>query len=87
MKFSQKQELQSDEWGLGLLEKMYGHVGGATDFFIEMSKEDKHSRAAYFFATHPYPEDRIKTLQSLIKDRNIPVRETTQPEEALRDLD
>ncbi|MEE8423625.1 MAG: M48 family metallopeptidase [Thermodesulfobacteriota bacterium] len=87
MKFSRKQELQSDEWGLELLEKMYGHAGGATDFFIEMSKEDKHSRAAYFFATHPYPEDRIKALQSLIKDRNIPVLETKPLDQALRSVE
>ncbi len=76
MKFSQKQEKEADVWGLKLIRKLYGHVGGATDFFKRLSKEDKAGRLSYFFATHPYPEDRVRELESMIKERNDPVLET-----------
>ncbi len=76
MKFSQRQELQSDFQGLELLIRMYGHAGGAVDFFDRMSKEEKHGRAAYFFATHPYPEKRVRVLESLIRENNYPLLDT-----------
>lgn len=76
MKFSQKQELQADLWGLDLLRKTYGHAGGATDFFTGLGQEEKHGRAAYFFATHPYPERRVRALESVIRENHYAVRET-----------
>jgi len=69
MKFSQKQETAADLTGLELLQKRYGHVGGGTDFLEKMSHEDHRGRFAYFFASHPYPPDRIKKLEERIKEQ------------------
>lgn len=76
MKFSQKQELLSDVWGLELLTGVYGHAGGATDFFKRMSQEDKHGPVAYFFATHPYPKKRVLSLESMIQEKDYELLET-----------
>lgn len=76
MKFSQKQELLSDSWGLELLTRMYGHAGGATDFFRRMGEEQRHGRLAYFFATHPYPEKRVRSLELTIEEKGYAVLET-----------
>lgn len=76
MRFSQEQEMQSDAWGLEFLVGMYGHAGGATDFFQRMSETENPSRAAYFFATHPYPEKRVEALERIIQEKNYPILET-----------
>ncbi len=76
MRFSQKQELLADAWGLELLVRKYGHAGGATDFFQRVHNEEKGKRVAYLFATHPYPEKRIRSIEMFIREREIPVGET-----------
>jgi Zn-dependent protease with chaperone function len=77
MRFSQKQELQSDLWGLDLLVRKYDHAGGATDFFIRMGDKEKLSRFGYLFATHPFPEKRVRALNDLIEERKTPILPTT----------
>lgn len=72
-KYSQKQEIASDAWGLDLLSRRYGHVGGATAFFKRLA-EDKKNRLAYFLATHPYPGDRVQYLNALIEQNGYGVR-------------
>lgn len=74
-RYSQKQELAADSWGLDLLYRRYGHVGGATDFFRRLSQKNK-SHLAYFLATHPHPEDRLNNLNRIIEERHYPVHET-----------
>ena len=67
MKFSQHQESAADLWALDLLNRRYGHVAGATDFFKRMSNQEKRGRFLYYFATHPFPEHRIKNLEKMIQ--------------------
>ncbi|MBW4664354.1 MAG: M48 family metallopeptidase [Chroococcus sp. CMT-3BRIN-NPC107] len=74
--YSQSQESQADEVGLTLLQKTYGHVAGATDFFARMSQ--KQQLDIDFLATHPAPSRRVKEIQQLIKQRNYKV-EQKQP--------
>ncbi len=74
MKFSQRQEKAADISALELLNRKYGHVAGATDFFEKMSKKDKKGRILYYFATHPYPEDRINALKKEIKEKGYQVK-------------
>jgi predicted Zn-dependent protease len=74
-KYSQKQEAAADAWGLDLLNRRYGHVGGATDFFSRLSGEHK-SRFAYYFATHPLPDDRVDHLNALIREHGYAMRDT-----------
>ena len=74
-KYSQKQEVAADAWGLDLLNRRYGHVGGATDFFKRLTV-DKKDRLAYFLATHPHPGDRVQYLNTLIEQNGYGVRDS-----------
>lgn len=74
-KFSQEQETKADEFGLELLNKNYGHVGGATDFFVELSKIKGLNLE--ILSTHPHPETRVKQLENLIKQRHYQIRNKT----------
>ncbi len=64
--YSQKQEKQADQFGLMLLDKTYGQVAGATDFFHKLSKEQKSNLD--FLASHPAPGKRVKEINKLIKE-------------------
>jgi predicted Zn-dependent protease len=77
MKFSQKQERESDEYGLHLLNKTYGHCAGATDFFRKMKKRERSGKLAHFFSTHPMSGDRISNIEKLIEKNNYEVRRKT----------
>jgi predicted Zn-dependent protease len=87
MKFSQKQELQSDLWGLQYIMQKYGHAGGATDFFRRLGEKEKRGRLAYFFATHPFPDKRVQALDSLIREKAYPVLDTEPLNPVLHDAD
>ena len=69
MRFTQRQEMQADIIGLELLQKKYGHSGGATDFFKRIEKIEPTSRFAHFVATHPHPDVRIKAIEELISTK------------------
>jgi len=69
MKFSQRQETQADLFALELLHKHYGHIGGATDFFNQLAEKERLGRLTYFFATHPYPKDRVDELRRTIREK------------------
>ena len=86
MKFSQRQEREADQWALDLLNNRYGHVSGATDFFEKMSKRDKRGRILYYFATHPYPEDRVQVLEKQIQDNGYLLKEKVPLDEVFRDI-
>ncbi len=74
-KYSQKQETAADAWGLDLLNRHYGHVGGATDFLKRLAGKNV-SHFAYFLATHPHPENRVKNLNKLITEHGYALRDT-----------
>lgn len=82
--FSQAQEKEADEYGLTLLNSIYGQVAGATDFFARMSQKENDNLA--ILNTHPPSRDRIAALDQLIRDRNyslgkrFPLPETLQKE-------
>jgi len=76
-KFSQEQEREVDQFGLHLLQKTYGHVAGATDFFERIQEEEPRDHLAYFFASHPSPSNRVDSLQELIASARYPIREKT----------
>ncbi len=80
MKFSQHQESAADLWALDLLNRRYGHVAGATDFFKRMSKQEKRGRFLYYFATHPFPESRIRKLEEKIEEKQYLLKDKTPRE-------
>ncbi len=86
MKFSQRQERMADIWALDLLNRRYGHVSGATEFFENMSKKEKRGRLLYYFATHPYPEDRVEALEREIQEEGYLEKEEIPLDEVFRDL-
>ncbi len=76
--YSQSQELAADKFGLDLLNKRYGHVGGATDFFTklqELEKEANRDDSIAFLASHPLAKKRIKTLKKLIRKQKYSSQE------------
>ncbi len=77
LKFSRDQEIKADLYALKLLNKRYGHVAGATDFFARIAAQNAHSRLSYYFATHPYPQDRIAALQDKIQENGYILGEKT----------
>ncbi|HAK59098.1 MAG TPA: peptidase M48 [Nitrospiraceae bacterium] len=77
VQFSQRQEKKADLRAVDLLQRKYGHVSGATDFLEDISKMDKKGRVAYFFATHPYPRDRITAIEEYIVSQQYVQKEKT----------
>lgn len=75
MKFSQGQESDADLWALDLLNKRYGHVSGAEDFFERVASKEKMGRILYYFSTHPFPEDRINRLRARIEKKGYLLKE------------
>jgi predicted Zn-dependent protease len=71
--FSQTQERQADELGVTLLQKAYGHAGGATDFFDRMSRKERTSLP--LLESHPTPKSRVEALNALIRQRNYTLGE------------
>jgi Zn-dependent protease with chaperone function len=76
MRFSQKQETAADLTALELMNRRYGHVGGGTAFLEKMAHKNHRGRFAYFFASHPYPPDRIEKLKERIRKRGYTVGKT-----------
>jgi predicted Zn-dependent protease len=71
--FSQSQERQADEVGLTLLNKVYGHAAGATDFFDRISR--KADSGMPLLESHPTPKSRIVELNQLVKKRQYKLGE------------
>ena len=83
-RFSQSQESQADAFGLDLLFKTYGHVGGATDFFARMG-EARGRSITDFMASHPAPPERVRRLEELIERRQYPVKKLAPLAPVLKD--
>ena len=74
--YSQKQEKQADKFGLMLLDKTYGQVAGATDFFQKLGKE--RTSDFDFLASHPAPAKRVKEIEKLIQEKGY-TQDSTLP--------
>lgn len=73
--FSQQQEYQADEVGVTLLNQLYGHAAGATDFFQNLVEKEQLNLNVDMLASHPASEKRVKRLEELIQDRGYTVGE------------
>ena len=68
MFFSRDQETLADEYGLDLVNKYYGHVGGTKDFFKSlMETESPLSKMLMFESSHPLNASRIQYLEDYSK--------------------
>ena len=82
MQFSQHQEKQADAWGLELVMRKYGHAGGATTFFRRLAEKEEGKELTYLFASHPFPLERIESMEKTIREEGYPVRETVPLDES-----
>lgn len=72
MSFSRAQEKAADLYALDLLNKTYGGVAGAIDFFEKMALNEKWWPVFYVFSNHPYPKSRVRALKEAIKIKGYP---------------
>lgn len=63
-KFSQSAETAADRYALEILKKRYHRVDGATGFMSRLAEKEKQGKLAYYFASHPHPEDRLKEIRA-----------------------
>ena len=77
MSFSRRQELQADVFALNALYCLYGHAGGATDFFHRMASARDPGVFGHYFATHPRNQQRIDRLNALINEKKMGRKEKT----------
>jgi predicted Zn-dependent protease len=84
MKFSQKQETEADLFAVDLLNKKYNHVGGSTVFLQKMKDKEKTPSFLYFFATHPHPANRLKTVKSNITRKKLTIGKIIPLDESIQ---
>lgn len=77
LKFSRNDELKADIFALETINKIYGHCGGAEQFFkilIKRMKDKKWSEYSYYFSDHPAPKERCKNIQKIISSKKYSVK-------------
>lgn len=74
---AQEYEIAADLKGLEVLNLVYGHVGGSTEFFEKMKKKESNNlQIMQYLSTHPASEERIKILQANIAKYNYSTLQT-----------
>lgn len=75
--FSRDQESEADAFALETLQCRYKHVGGATDFFDTLIREQEDLKFfSHFFASHPDHNERIQDLKTQASRAGYPYRPT-----------
>lgn len=71
LKYSREQESQADDEALIALQRVYGHVDGATELFrlLQQQETKRLLRQPEFFDSHPLTDKRITTLQQRAEDQ------------------
>ncbi len=70
---SREREAAADAYGLQVLFKSYGHVGGADAFFnYAKTKEEKMPAWIHFLSTHPSSQKRLAALKTIAANRHWP---------------
>ena len=69
--FDRDQESDADRFGLALVQREYGHVAGAWEFFERLPDPDGsvEKEIVHYLATHPLNEERIRALHALAVER------------------
>ena len=70
--FSRQQEADADRFGLTLVAKEYGHIGGAPGFFERIAEDTSSGQLSKYLSTHPAPSHRIETLMDIANQQSIP---------------
>jgi len=78
LNFSRAQETHADEFALESIDCVYGHTGGAVDFFNKIPKENDPGKFGHYFSTHPDNLRRIAHLEKIIQTKGFNVSKTKQ---------
>lgn len=76
LRMSRDDEREADALGLDLLHAIYGHVGGATDFFEQLLALDSDP-ALGWLRTHPLSAERIERIERMAEERGYRFSATT----------
>lgn len=63
MHFSRQQETMADDYGLDVVNKYFGHIGGAIQLYERLEDEQMPKVLMRFTSSHPLTEDRIRHLK------------------------
>lgn len=80
--YSRRQEAQADAWALDALYRHYGHVQGATELFLHLSKDSKtrvRRSMPEWLESHPELTQRIAALENRARERGYPLEGTLTP--------
>lgn len=69
--YSRSQEYAADQFALQLLQKQYGHVGGAVTFFERLAAKEVLPQLTHYMSTHPASENRVAALRKTIAARQF----------------
>jgi len=69
MKYTRQQETQADMFALEITHRTFHNVSGAVEFMQQLAEKEKRGPLAYYFATHPYPKDRIADIEEEIREK------------------
>ncbi len=71
--YSQEREAQADHAALRSITCLFGHAGGATEFFEALKKDDGESSLwlSHYFASHPQLQSRIDALNRAIQEMQL----------------
>jgi predicted Zn-dependent protease len=81
--YNREQELAADEFALTLLQRKYGHVGGATGLFELI--DDMSSETIEFLSSHPDTVARIDRIKTLSAERGWRTGDSAPYPDAVRD--
>lgn len=76
LSFSREDEQAADEFGLHALQRAYGHVGGAADFFETLAAKEHRIPGMKYTQSHPPSADRLKHLERMSLELGYPKRKT-----------
>lgn len=70
--YSRERESQADAKALRILQCRYGHVGGATEFFEALRKQDGEAPAfTHYLASHPSMAARIEAVRLAMRQAGL----------------
>ncbi|KJE36260.1 peptidase M48 [Thalassospira sp. HJ] len=84
--YSRSQELDADDWSIKILMAKYGHVAGLSRTFEKLATMQGDHSLMDYLSTHPHPMDRVKRLNDMAREQELPVGETISLQTAFDDF-